>query len=53
MNRPLVALRKKGQGDEAIAAAFFVTPQIVKQQLKLAAVAPALLSVVAWMWVVQ
>jgi len=45
--RAFVALREKGQGDEAIAAAFFVTPQIVKQRLKLAAVAPALLDVYA------
>ncbi len=42
-----VALREKGQGDEEIAAAFFVTPQVVKQRLKLAAVAPALLEVYA------
>ena len=41
--RAFVALREKGQGDEEIAAAFFVTPQVVKQRLKLAAVAPALL----------
>jgi len=40
-------LREKGQGEEAIAAAFFVTPQIVKQRLKLASVAPALLEVYA------
>ena len=40
--RAFVALREKGQGDEEIAAAFFVTPQVVKQRLKLAAVAPAL-----------
>jgi ParB family chromosome partitioning protein len=45
--RAFVALREKGQGDEAIAAAFFVTPQIVKQRLKLASVAPALLEVYA------
>jgi len=45
--RAFVALREKGQGDEAIAAAFFVTPQVVKQRLKLAAVAPALLDVYA------
>ena len=43
--RAFVALREKGQGEEAIAAAFFVTPQIVKQRLKLASVAPALLGV--------
>ncbi len=40
--RAFVALREKGQSEEAIAAAFFVTPQIVKQRLKLASVAPAL-----------
>jgi ParB family chromosome partitioning protein len=45
--RAFVALREKGQGEEAIAAAFFVTPQIVKQRLKLASVAPALLEVYA------
>ncbi len=41
--RAFAALREKGQGEEAIAAAFFVTPQVVKQRLKLASVAPALL----------
>ncbi len=41
--RAFAVLREKGQGDESIAAAFFVTPQIVKQRLKLASVAPALL----------
>jgi len=45
--RAFVSLREKGQGEEAIAAAFFVTPQIVKQRLKLASVAPALLEVYA------
>ena len=45
--RAFQALREKGQGEEAIAAAFFVTPQIVKQRLKLASVAPALLEVYA------
>ena len=45
--RAFVALREKGQGDEEIAAAFFVTPQIVKQRLKLASVAPALLELYA------
>lgn len=45
--RAFVALREKGQGEEAIAAAFFVTPQVVKQRLKLASVAPALLDVYA------
>ncbi|MDN5788695.1 ParB/RepB/Spo0J family partition protein [Pseudorhodobacter sp.] len=43
--RAFVALREKGQSEEAIAAAFFVAPQIVKQRLKLASVAPALLEV--------
>ncbi|WP_104018135.1 ParB/RepB/Spo0J family partition protein [Roseovarius nitratireducens] len=45
--RAFVALREKGQGDEEIAAAFFVTPKVVKQRLKLAAVAPALLELYA------
>jgi ParB family chromosome partitioning protein len=45
--RAFAALREKGQGEEAIAAAFFVTPQIVKQRLKLASVAPTLLEVYA------
>jgi ParB family chromosome partitioning protein len=45
--RAFLALREKGQGEEAIAVAFFVTPQIVKQRLKLASVAPALLEVYA------
>jgi len=45
--RAFQALREKGQGEEAIAAAFFVTPQIVKQRLKLASVTPALLEVYA------
>ena len=45
--RAFQALREKGQGEEAIAAAFFVTPQIVKQRLKLASVAPALLDIYA------
>ncbi|WP_411958749.1 ParB/RepB/Spo0J family partition protein [Paracoccus homiensis] len=45
--RAFVALREKGKGDEEIAAAFFVTSQVVKQRLKLAAVAPALLDLYA------
>lgn len=45
--RAFESLRDKGQSDAEIAAAFFVTPQIVKQRLKLAAVAPALLEVYA------
>jgi len=45
--RAVVSLREKGQSDAEIAAAFFVTPQIVKQRLKLASVTPALLEVYA------
>ena len=45
--RAFAALRAKGQGDEEIAAAFFVAAQVVKQRLKLASVAPALLEVYA------
>jgi len=45
--RAFVSLRDKGQSDAEIAAAFFVPPQVVKQRLKLAAVAPALLEVYA------
>ncbi len=45
--RAFQALHEKGQGEESIAAAFFVTPQIVKQRLKLASVTPALLEVYA------
>ena len=45
--RAFSTLREKGLGDEAIAAAFFVTPQIVRQRLKVTSVAPALLDVYA------
>jgi len=45
--RPFVSLGDKRQSDVEIDAAFFVTPQIVKQRLKLASVAPALLAVYA------
>ncbi len=45
--RAFAALREKGQGDEEIAAAFFVSPQVVKQRLKLTSVAPALLEIYA------
>lgn len=41
--RAFVALREKDQGDEEIADAFCVSPQVVKQRMKLAAVAPALI----------
>jgi ParB family chromosome partitioning protein len=43
--RAFVSLRDKGQSDAKISAAFFVASQIVKQRLKLASVAPALLEV--------
>ena len=45
--RAFVALREKGKGHEEIAAAFFVTSQVVKQRLRIAAVAPALLELYA------
>tara|TARA_R100000750_G_scaffold51311_1_gene36318 strand:- start:742 stop:1722 length:981 start_codon:yes stop_codon:yes gene_type:complete len=45
--RAFVAPRVKGQSVEEIAAAFFVTPQVVKQRLKLAFVAAALLKLYA------
>lgn len=45
--RAFQTLREKGKSEEEIAAAFFVTPAIVKQRLKLAAVAPALLDLYA------
>jgi ParB family transcriptional regulator, chromosome partitioning protein len=40
-------LREKGRSEEEIAAAFFVSIQVVKQRLKLAAVSPKLLDVYA------
>lgn len=40
-------LREQGLGEEEIAARFFVTPQIVKQRLKLASISPQLLEVYA------
>lgn len=43
--RTCQAVRKKAQGEEAIAAAFILTPKVVKRRLKHAAVAPALLKV--------
>ncbi|MEM7693251.1 MAG: ParB N-terminal domain-containing protein [Pseudomonadota bacterium] len=45
--RAFETLREKGQTVDEIAAAFFVTPNVVKQRLKLAAVAPALLEAYA------
>ncbi|MBB3773521.1 ParB family chromosome partitioning protein [Angulomicrobium tetraedrale] len=45
--RAFLALREKGQSEEEIAAAFFVSVGVVKQRLKLASVAPVLLEVYA------
>lgn len=45
-SRAFVALRVKEQGDEEIAAALFITPQVLKQRLKLAAVPPLPCSIV-------
>ena len=45
--RAFLALREKGQSEEEIAAAFFVSVNVVKQRLKLASVSPKLLEVYA------
>ncbi|MBY0509007.1 MAG: ParB/RepB/Spo0J family partition protein [Rhodospirillaceae bacterium] len=45
--RAFQTLRDKGLGEEEIAARFFVTPVVVKQRLKLAAVSPKLLDLYA------
>ncbi|MBI1338766.1 DNA-binding protein [bacterium] len=45
--RAFQAMREKGRSEEEIAAAFFVSPNVVKQRLKLAAVAPSLLEAYA------
>ncbi|BAF89841.1 ParB-like partition protein [Azorhizobium caulinodans ORS 571] len=45
--RAFLALREKGQSEEEIAAAFFVSVNVVKQRLKLASVSPVLLEVYA------
>lgn len=45
--RAFQALRDKGMTEEAIAAAFFVGVNVVKQRMRLAAVAPSLLEVYA------
>jgi ParB family chromosome partitioning protein len=45
--RAFKTLREKGKSEEEIAAAFFVSPTIVKQRLKLASVAPDLLDLYA------
>jgi ParB family chromosome partitioning protein len=45
--RAFQALRMEGLGEDEIAARFFVTPSVVKQRLRLAAVTPKLLDVYA------
>jgi ParB family chromosome partitioning protein len=45
--RAFQALREKGMTEEEIAAAFFVDAKVVKQRLRLASVAPALLEIYA------
>ncbi|WP_395698495.1 ParB/RepB/Spo0J family partition protein [Methylocella sp.] len=45
--RAFLALREKGQSEEEIATAFFISVNVVKQRLKLASVSPTLLDVYA------
>jgi ParB family chromosome partitioning protein len=45
--RAFLSLREKGMSEEEIAAAFFVSVQVVKQRLKLASVSPKLLDIYA------
>ena len=45
--RAFLALREKGQSEEEIAAAFFVSVSVVRQRLRLASVSPKLLDVYA------
>jgi ParB family chromosome partitioning protein len=45
--RAFLALREKGQSEEDIAAAFFVSAHVVRQRLRLASVSPRLLEVYA------
>ena len=45
--RAFLALREKGQSEEDIAAAFFVSVAVVRQRLRLASVSPKLLEVYA------
>ena len=45
--RAFLALREKGQSEEEIAAAFFVSVAVVKQRLRLASVSPKLLEIYA------
>jgi ParB family chromosome partitioning protein len=43
--RAFLALREKGQSEEEIAAAFFVSVNVVRQRLRIAAVSPRLLDI--------
>lgn len=45
--RAFLALREKGQSEEEIAAAFFVSVNVVKQRLKLVSISPTLLDAYA------
>ncbi|MAN76225.1 MAG: DNA-binding protein [Rhizobiales bacterium] len=45
--RAFLALREKGQSEEEIAAAFFVSVHVVRQRLRLASVSPKLLDIYA------
>ncbi len=45
--RAFQTLRERGQSEEEIAAAFFISVAVVRQRLKLAAVSPRLLDVYA------
>jgi ParB family transcriptional regulator, chromosome partitioning protein len=45
--RAFLALREKGKSEEEIAAAFFVSVNVVRQRLRLASVSPTLLDVYA------
>ncbi len=45
--RAFLALREKGQSEEEIAAAFFVSVGVVRQRLRLASVSPRLLDIYA------
>ncbi|MBZ9726339.1 ParB/RepB/Spo0J family partition protein [Mesorhizobium sp. CO1-1-11] len=45
--RAFLTLREKGQSEDEVAAAFFVSVNVVKQRLKLASVSPVLLDVYA------
>lgn len=45
--RAFLALRERGQSEEEIAAAFFVSVAVVKQRLRLASVSPKLLDIYA------